>query len=53
MISRHVHKDDLAARLRGPAESELRMRRDLVWLKEAMATLLEERGLPLPGDPRT
>lgn len=45
-----MHKDDLAARLRGPAESELRMRKDIAWLKQAMATLLEERGLPLPEE---
>ena len=50
VISRHVHKNDLATRLRSPAESELRMRNDLAWLKEAMRILLDDRGLPHPED---
>ena len=50
VIPKHIQKDDLAARLRGPAESEMRMRKDIAWLKEAMRTLLDERGLPVPED---
>lgn len=50
MLTRHSHKDDLAARLRAPAERELRLAKDIAWLKDAMKTLLDERNLPHPEE---